>query len=758
MCFCQTYQWTGANSNDFFEENNWVDISTNNPPVSGSIDPNANINVNLNIQNSADVIYANALISLGVGSLNIENAELSGSAISNGQLVVNNDAYINLSDSNPLQDNINVLINSQIAWLKLENVKPNLVNSNFINQIQINQQNAVYQTNLRLDNYYLEGTIVRSIDSSNKPLEIFDNENLQGNLADIDVDIIWSSQSNFNSQPIPNGLDNKIESFVLKKGFMVTFAINEDGTGKSKNYIASEEDLIINELPHYLKNEISFIRVMPWNWVNKKGRGGGGTSTVLDNTWFYHWNNNMQSTFQLEYGPMAWGANGANSDAAISNYIGKEKVTHVLAFNESDNCNGQSGQYNNLCQVDVAVDIYKNLMKTGLRLVSPNGRENAPFGWLKEFHDKANAQDIRIDVIGVHWYDWGSNPENSPNADPNLIFQRFVNYLNDVHNLYGLPIWITEFNANPNRTNAVNHAFMQLALPYLESLDYVERYAWFEPNSDVADYQNTNGNLTNIGTTYKNQVSTPSIPENTLTLESNLDLYYNLLDPTGENLIFNGFYESGDLIGWSGNNIDIVSNPTNVFEGTTSARIKSNTGELYQFVDVKPNTEYNLSFYTRWFVSPSNPIDVQILNTNDDSIIATQTMTTNTNWNFIEMDFVTPNNVNEIKLLFEKGDEPGWFIDNAIMFEGETLSVFDYKKDYNIKIYPNPTSNFITIESTNNITSVIIYNIQGHQLKNLNNINKQQIGININDLSKGLYIIETHLKENKIFTQKIIKN
>ena len=161
-------------------------------------------------------------------------------------------------------------------------------------------------------------------------------------------------------------------------------------------------------------------------------------------------------------------------------------------------------------------------MKTGLRLVSPSCRENAPFGWLKEFYDKATTQNIRIDVIGVHWYDWGSNPANSPNANPQNIFNRFKNYLQNVYDLYGLPIWITEFNANPNRATWVNKGFMELALPYLESLDYVERYAWFQPNSGVADYYE-NDNYTAVGEFYKNQISTPAIPNASLSSNSNLN-------------------------------------------------------------------------------------------------------------------------------------------------------------------------------------------------------------------------------------------
>lgn len=64
---------------------------------------------------------------------------------------------------------------------------------------------------------------------------------------------------------------------------------------------------------------------------------------------------------------------------------------------------------------------------------------------------------------------------------------------------------------------------MELALPYLESLDYVERYAWFEPNSDVADYY-SESNYIEVGLVYKNHVSTPSIPEDVYTSSSNLNV------------------------------------------------------------------------------------------------------------------------------------------------------------------------------------------------------------------------------------------
>jgi hypothetical protein len=161
--------------------------------------------------------------------------------------------------------------------------------------------------------------------------------------------------------------------------------------------------------------------------------------------------------------------------------------------------------------------------------------------------------DGRVDVIGVHWYDWGSNPEANPHHGATVIFNRFKTYLENVHDLYNMPIWITEFNANPNRSNATNLAFMQLALPFLETLDYVERYAWFQPNSGVADYYDTDGNYTNVGTYYRDLVSSASMSENTYAAKNSMDFRYGF-NMTDGNLLINGGFENGNMDFWKGYN------------------------------------------------------------------------------------------------------------------------------------------------------------------------------------------------------------
>jgi hypothetical protein len=394
-------------------------------------------------------------------------------------------------------------------------------------------------------------------------------------------------------------------------------------------------------------------------------------------------------------------------------------------------------------------------MKTGLRMVSPSCRENAPFDWLKEFTDKANALDIRMDVIAVHWYDWGSNPQNSPNASAQQIFNRFKTYLTNVHNLYGLPIWITEFNANPNRTTAVNLAFMQLALPYLETLDYVERYVWYQPNSGVADYYNEAGTaLTNVGIFYRDQVSNKSIPEATWQANSTLDEYYEIVGNNPNNLLDNADFELGNLTAWFGENIDILNN-TNVYEGTTSGRILANPGHIYHLVPVEPLQSYDLSFFCRWFVAPTAPIAVQILNASNNDVIATQMMNTSTTWNEVNVSFSVPTNVEAIKIYIEKGQQPGWFIDNVVMQKNNTLSL-NTNEFKNASVYPNPSTGFFHLKSNDEIKSIAVYNLQGQLFFEKDNIQSNQTFLDFSEQTKGIYLLNIHLKGGQKLSQKLI--
>ena len=549
------YYWTGEFNNDFFNEKNWrqsnenpaaskqpgtkptclpgsnsypyaicvneKNMSNDKNPKAGSIDPGTPIAYNLLIENA--IVNANGYIVFACAQkgLTLVKSQLNvvTGSFNKGTLSLLAESTVHLREGEfSTQLTLNFL--DDASWVYMHQSNPNEV-AVLLDHIMVNNVAGILDNNFRVNQFYQSGSIIRPQSLGFAPLTLFSETNKQGNSAELREDIIYIGSG------IPNGLDNSSKSFVLKRGYQATLAINENGTGKSRVFIASETDLTVNTMDLALENNVSFVRVVPFNWVTKKGTGG--SFTQLDAGWYYNWGLGSNSLPNYEYVPMAWGAGGA-LPASINQMIQKKKTTHVLGFNESDNCEDQSGKFNNLCQPEVAVAYYENLMGLGVRLGTPAPRENGPTGWLNEFNRIAKQRDVRFDFVAVHWYDWGSNPANSPNASAEQIFNRFKSYLQNVYNIYKLPIWITEFNANPNRPNATQEAFLRLALPYLESLSYVERYAYFQPMSQYAsvptssaNYLNNDGSLTNIGTLYKEHNSTPSIQPANLICSNNLD-------------------------------------------------------------------------------------------------------------------------------------------------------------------------------------------------------------------------------------------
>jgi hypothetical protein len=491
-------------------------------PKAGTLTPGMPIGLNLYIKDaeikaSGEIIFGCADFGMTVTNSKLE----SDFAITQGIVSLDQESILKMTAGTvPAAVKFDFL--DAASWIYWNGITPDVLGNSLDNHVLIIGKQSKLGSDYRVNQYYQTGSLIRPIDAKYTTLSIFSDTDFGGQQASINELTI------FKGDAIPQGMNNAVRSFVLKKGYMATFAIEENGTGKSKVYIASEEDMFVNALPLALQGNVSFIRVVPWNWVTKKGTGG--FFDQLDAGWYYNWGLGNTSRPNYEYVPMAWGAGGA-SPANVTSVANRGNVTHFLGFNESDNCNGESGQFNNLCQPEVAVAYFEGLMGSGLRLGSPAPRENGPTGWLKEFYEIAKARDVRFDFVAVHWYDWGSNPANSPNADPVQIFNRFKAYLDNVYRIYQMPIWITEFNANPNRGNAIQQAFLELALPYLESLDYVERYAYFQPNPNnaanpnvtTANYLDANGELTNIGELYLNHQSSPSIKAATYAPNNSLE-------------------------------------------------------------------------------------------------------------------------------------------------------------------------------------------------------------------------------------------
>lgn len=301
-------------------------------------------------------------------------------------------------------------------------------------------------------------------------------------LVELGPDSVYSGES-FASvlfKSIPAGFEDKINSFYLPKGYMLVMAANADGTGESITIMAIDSAVKAN-LPSRLRNNVSYIRYRRFTDQVKKGVCFTDDIKVqaFQSGWYYGWNPTKPSFPNQQFVPMTWGKNAA-SDDNVKALAERSDVDHLLSFNEPDN----SSQSN--ITVDTAIARYKVMQRTGLRLVSPVTTQDQAFGtnkWLTNFMTIAETQRMRIDVIAVHWYDWGNQTNNgaTDSLTAERVFTRFKNYMENVRNAYpGKPIWLTEYNANVNRkSQVVQMYFMKLSSEWMNAQPWIERYSFF---------------------------------------------------------------------------------------------------------------------------------------------------------------------------------------------------------------------------------------------------------------------------------------
>lgn len=255
--------------------------------------------------------------------------------------------------------------------------------------------------------------------------------------------------------------------------------------------------------------------------INKKGLGLAlknlDWSYKLSDSkvhWHYSWGKNLSELMpdSVEFVPMIWGKRGKNGiDNESVSYL-KElkdagKIKYLLGFNEPDRVDQAN------MTVEEAIADWPLLEAVGVPLGSP-ATANPTNNWMREFMALAKEKNLRVDFVTVHSY--GGTNANA-----------FLDKLKEVYELFGKPLWITEFGCgdweastpeeNRHSPEAVLE-FMQTVLPELEKLDFVHRYAWFPSNINVSALTSSalwdaEGNFTPLGTFYANFMPNEEIGE-----------------------------------------------------------------------------------------------------------------------------------------------------------------------------------------------------------------------------------------------------
>ncbi|WP_310378101.1 DUF1501 domain-containing protein [Flavobacterium sp.] len=89
-------------------------------------------------------------------------------------------------------------------------------------------------------------------------------------------------------------------------------------------------------------------------------------------------------------------------------------------------------------------------------------------------------------------------------------------------------------------------------------------------------------------------------------------------------------------------------------------------------------------------------------------------------------------------------------------YSNKSLGFEDFEIKNDLVVYPNPSSEIISIHSQNNINSITVYSIDGRSvLTYVNPITSADFTIKVHNLSVGLYTLKINT-DNGIFTKKII--
>ena len=384
---------------------------------------------------------------------------------------------------------------SDDAWLFLPGVsRQEWASEELANHVQIGGQSMKDGSNCVLQNYY-NGLFVKPVPSmSFSAAELWAEGSAES--KPVALDKVYAGVE------IPVG-DNALSKIFLKRGFMMTVAENEDGTGAGKVYVATDRSQEIT-LGAELAGKVSFLRIVPWNYVCKRGCGGDfARKEEIGATWFYSWSTKFETTPEMDYVPMFWGNATQESVSAV---VAKSRTNHVLAFNEPD------GEDQSNLTVEKALERYPAILRTGLRVGSPACRESQWKNWLADFMAGCAERGYRVDFIAIHWYDWGNwgSTQNLSPEDIDAMVKRFKNNIDNCYAMYKLPIWITEFNANKNRLTDIQIRFLEKAIPMLEAHPHVERYAYFQPNGGNGDFLKGDA-LTDVARAYDCMPSQPSI-------------------------------------------------------------------------------------------------------------------------------------------------------------------------------------------------------------------------------------------------------
>lgn len=200
----------------------------------------------------------------------------------------------------------------------------------------------------------------------------------------------------------------------------------------------------------------------------------------------YNWGQVESNDIGTGFIPMMHGPSKSTAEEWLANVekAVQKGSTAVMGFNECDHAEQCNLSPEAACS---AWKTYMNPVKSAhkdVTIIGPSVTNGgAPMGldWLSRFHDC--CPDATIDATNIHFYD----------IYEEATIDRFKAQIEKAAQLYGKPVWVTEFGLNPGSASEEQAAsFLKECMEYLDSSDKVQGYSWFMVGE--GQYQLNSGN------------------------------------------------------------------------------------------------------------------------------------------------------------------------------------------------------------------------------------------------------------------------
>ena len=430
-----------------------------------------------------------ALLLAGQGNIMAANTKTTITQVTTTVTLSDDVDYIITGDAPFAGDGLINITNTEHAVLILQNIKPSKASS-WLKYIQINGVKAANNSNCQIKFYNYGCIILPYAGGDNfKPLTVYSEKNFEGESCN---DFGLEHSDGYMNTLTDAKLNNRIRSFKLKRGYMVTFSLKAGGRGYSRCFIAADKDLEMASLPALMDNSISSYRVFKWYDAGKKQLANDLNTTTmaaLDVQSSYTWSEGHNMAPDYECVP-----NHIYEDYPSSRAIGKATWSpHSKNNNEPRNTSDDHPQ-----DLNTILNNWENMMRTGMRLCSPASWDGSDYwnatGFLAEFLDSIDARGWRCDIIDLHCY-WAEGSFGN------------MHYWSDK---YKRPIWISEWcwgaswNHNGAFADGVTQSQVKGALERictnLNNWDYVERYYYWNGEAPISRLYD--GGLTPAGEYY----------------------------------------------------------------------------------------------------------------------------------------------------------------------------------------------------------------------------------------------------------------